>query len=170
MKRPNANEYNPYFQRYIDLTGAGDFLELLKSNTAETVQYFTAIPEDKQSYRYEQGKWTIKEVLMHIIDTERVFIYRALVAGRGDSETPLHKMDPDLYVKGVDVSMRSMDSLVNEFKAVRAGTQVFYENLTDEHSERIGNNGAFPITPRALGYIIMGHIHHHMQIINERYL
>lgn len=170
MKRPNANEYNPYFQGYINLAGEGDFMELLHKNTTATVQYFTNIPTEKHDYRYEPGKWTIKEALMHLIDTERVFIYRALVAGRGDSETPLHKMDPDLYVRGVDVSGRSMESLVNEFKAVRAATEVFYENLTDEHSERIGNNIAFPITPRALGYIMIGHVQHHINVIGERYL
>ncbi len=170
MKRPNSNEYNPYFQGYIDLAGEGDFMELLKKNTADTIRYYSAIPADKQGYRYEPGKWTIKEVLMHLIDTERVFIYRALVAGRGDSETQLHKMDPDLYVRGVDVSGRTMDSLVNEFKAVRGATEVFYENLSDEHSERIGNNAPFTITPRALGFIMIGHIHHHKNIIDQRYL
>ena len=170
MQKPLANEYNPYFQGYINLSGEGDFKELFEKNTANTVYYFSHIPAEKHDYRYEAGKWTIKEVLMHIIDTERVFAYRALVAARGDSETPLHKMDPDLYVKGVEVSGRSLDSLVKEFAAVRGATEVLFENMTDEQSARVGNNIAFPITPRALGYIMMGHIQHHINIINERYL
>lgn len=170
MQRPTPNEYNPYFQRYIDLVDAGDFMEMLRQNTDNTISYFAALPADKHDHRYEEGKWTPKEVLMHIIDTERVFNYRALVAARGDSETPLHKMEPDLYAKNADVTGRTMQSIILEFNAVRAATEVLYEHMTNEQSERIGNNIAFPITPRALGYIIIGHIHHHVNILNERYL
>lgn len=170
MQKPATTEYNPYFQRYIDLTEEGDYMEMLRKNTADTASYFSAIPADKHEYRYAEGKWTPKEVLMHLMDTERVFNYRALVAARGDSETPLHKMDPDLYVKGVDVSGRSMESLLIEFLAVRSATELLYANMTGEQSARVGNNIAFPITPRALGYIIIGHIHHHINILNERYL
>ncbi len=170
MQKPTTNEYNPYFQKYIDLTNEDDFLDQLNENTAETVQFFSQIPEDKHDYKYEQDKWTIKQVFLHIIDTERVFNYRALVASRGDSETPLHKMDPDKYVASVDLSGRTLDSLIWEFTAVRSATVALFENMTDEQSERIGNNIAFPITPRALGYIMIGHILHHIDIMNERYL
>ena len=170
MQKPAANEYNPYFQRYIDLTDDGNFMEIFRKNNVDTIRYFSNIPVDKHEYRYEEGKWTIKETLMHLADTERIFGYRALVAARGDSETPLHKMDPDLYVRGLDVSGRTLDSIVKEFEAVRSSTESLFEHLTDEQSARIGNNIAFPITPRALGYIMMGHIRHHMNIINERYL
>lgn len=170
MQRPTINEYNPYFQRYVDLTTEGNFIEQLQQNTADTIKYFTAIPAGKHEYRYEPGKWTVKESLMHIIDTERVFAYRALVAGRGDSETNLPKMDPDMYVKGVDVSARTLESIVTEFKAVRGATEALFTHMTNEQSERIGNNNSFPITPCALGYIMMGHIKHHMNIIDERYL
>lgn len=170
MQRPTPNEYNPYFQRYIDLVDDGNFMEMLRQNTDNTISYFAEIPADKHEYRYEEGKWTPKEVLMHIIDTERVFNYRALVAARGDSETPLHKMEPDLYAKNAVVTHRTMQSLIMEFNAVRAATEVLYEHMTNEQSERIGNNIAFPITPRALGHIIIGHIHHHVNILNERYL
>lgn len=170
MQRPETSEYNPYFQRYIDLTTDGNYMDMLRKNTEDTIDYFAAIPEEKHEYRYEAGKWTPKEVLMHIMDTERIFNYRALTAARGDSQTPLHKMDPDMYVAGVDVSGRSMQSLLMEFNAVRAATEVLFEHMTDEQSRRVGNNIAFPITPRALGYIIMGHIQHHINILNERYL
>lgn len=170
MQRPSAGEYNPYFQRYVDLTRDGNYMDMLRKNTADIDAFFSSLPEEKLDYRYEPGKWTVKEVLMHLMDTERVFNYRALVAARGDSETPLHKMDPDQYVAGVDVSGRSMQSLLREFRAVRAATEVLYENMTDGQSARTGNNIAFPITPRALGYITIGHTLHHINIINERYL
>lgn len=170
MQKPTINEYNPYFQRYIDLTTDDDFMDQLNENTADAVQYFSQVPADKHDYSYEKDKWTIKQVLQHIIDTERVFAYRALVASRGDSETPLHKMDPDKYVASVDVSERSLESLVWEFTTVRSATMVLYEYMTEEHSERIGNNVGFPITARALGYIMMGHIWHHINIIDERYM
>ena len=169
MKKPMTNEYNPYFQRYIDLTGDGNFEEMFRKNGADTITYFSNLPADKHEFRYEPGKWTIKETLMHLIDTERVFAYRALVAGRADSETPLHKMDPDQYIKGQDVSGRPLESIVKEFATVRAATEVLFDNMTEEQNQRTGNNIAFPITPRALGYIMMGHILHHINIINERY-
>src|SRR5688572_27445300 len=119
MKRPEANEYNPYFQHYIDLAGEGNFLDLFRKNTTETIRFFESIPAGKHDYSYAENKWSVKDVLMHIIDTERVFSFRALVAARGDVNTPLRSVDESLYAKNVDVSRRSMKSLLREFKLVR---------------------------------------------------
>lgn len=170
MQRPQPSEYKPYFQKYIDLVGEGSFAETLSRNTATAMDFFRQLPEDKHNYRYAPGKWTIKDVIMHLIDTERVMSYRALVAARGDSETPLYMMDEDKYAANVDVSNRSMESLLREFEAVRVASESLFTNLSDEQSQRSGNAISYTVTPRALGYIIVGHAEHHMNIIRERYL
>src|SRR5262247_3746050 len=117
MQRPLADEYDEGYQKYLDLVPYGDYLRLLEESSRETVAFFENIPEEKLDYRYAEGKWTIKEVFMHIIDTERVFSHRGLAAARGDAS--LHyRMDEELYARNVDVSDRSSKSLITEFKAV----------------------------------------------------
>lgn len=170
MKKPDTSEYKPYFQRYIDLVKEGDFLAELKENKTETIAFFKSIPENKHNYRYAEKKWTVKEVLMHMIDTERGFSYRILVCARGDGNTPLHPMDEDFYAANVDVTNRSMDSLLQEFETVRKGVTFLFENLTEAQSKFKGNNITHPITARALGYILIGHVKHHNNVIKERYL
>jgi uncharacterized damage-inducible protein DinB len=133
------------------------------------VRYFEGIPEEKLDYRYAEGKWTIKEVFMHIIDTERVFSYRGLVAARGDA-SPHYRMDEDVYARNVDVSQRSLQSLLSEFKAVRASTEHLYANITDAQSKLKCNLVTHPMTARAIGYFVIGHVKHHLNIIQQRYL
>lgn len=170
MQRPTSNEYNPYFQSYINLVPEGDFSDLLDKNTVDALRFFEDIEPEKHNYRYAEGKWTIKDILMHLIDTERVMSYRALVAARGDSNSPLPYMDEDAYAQNVNTFDRDMDSLIDEFAVVRSATGYLFEYLTDEQSQRIGNAHAHPITPRALYYIIIGHVQHHINVIQERYL
>jgi uncharacterized damage-inducible protein DinB len=169
MQRPQTGEFNPYFQRYIDLVVDGDFDAILEENTDEAFDFFQNIPEDKHNFRYEEGKWSIKEVLMHIIDTERVMAYRALVASRGD-KTPLPSFDENAYNASVDVSERSMDSLLYEFQAVRSNTVALFDNMTEAQTQQEGIASNHAVTPRALGYIIVGHVLHHIKVTNERYL
>jgi uncharacterized damage-inducible protein DinB len=169
MQRPSAGEYHENYQKYFDLVPAGAYLELLGQNSNETVRFFEAIPKEKLDYKYAPGKWTIKELLMHVIDTERVFSYRALTAARGD-ETPHYRMDEELYARNVDVSGRSLQSLISEFQAVRTSTEKLFENLTDAQSESRCNVVTHPMTARAIGYFIIGHVLHHLKIIEERYL
>jgi len=107
---------------------------------------------------------------MHIIDTERVFAYRTLVCLRGDHITPLHSMDDNLYASNIDVSTRTMESLIHEFGVVRSNSRLLFENVTETQSKFLGNGVTHPFSARALGLIMMGHILHHMNIINERYL
>jgi hypothetical protein len=169
MQRPLTGEYATGYQQYFDLVPQGDYFSLLKQNTVETTNYFEAIPEERLDYRYAPDKWTIREVFMHIIDTERVFAYRGLVAARGD-QSPHYRMDEGLYAGNVDVSLRSLPSLLAEFKAVRAATEVLYENLSDDQTKRACNIVTYPMTARAIGYFLIGHIKHHLNIIEERYL
>ncbi len=170
MKRPSKGEYNPYFKAYIDLVPEGDFLDLLHQNTKAAVSFFEGIPADKHNYRYEPDKWNIKELLVHITDAERVFSYRALVAARGDKKTPLHPMDDHLYVQNAVVDGRIYDDLVAEFKAVRGATEKLFESLSEKQSAFKADGVSAPITARALGYIITGHMMHHMKVIKQWYL
>jgi uncharacterized damage-inducible protein DinB len=170
MQRPSADEYATGYQKYFDLVPEGDYLNLLSQNSTDTAAYFANISDEKADFKYAAGKWTIKEVLMHIIDTERVFSYRALVAARGDSATPHYRMDEELYAGNVDVSHRAFSSLILEFKAVRNSTEQLFENLTDTQSKLLCNIVTHPMTARAIGYFIIGHTRHHLGIIEARYL
>lgn len=170
MQRPSPSEHNTYFKRYIDLVRDGDFFEIFDQCTATALRFFDSVPAEKQNYRYAEGKWTVKDILMHLIDVDRVFTYRALVAARGDSTTLLASMDEDDYARNVDVTNRSMESLLQEFITVRNGLKMLLQNLTEEQSQRPGNGVGHIITPRAIGYILVGHVEHHLKVIQERYL
>ena len=170
MIRPHKNEYYPGYRPYIDLVKGTHFFKEYDRVTVETVQLFKSISSDKLNYSYAADKWTIKEVLMHIIDTERGFSYRTLVCLRHDNKTPLYAMDEDYYANHVDVSNRSVESMLEEFEIVRKGLRILFENCTDEQSSFLGNGVEYNITARALGYISIGHTKHHLNIIRERYL
>jgi hypothetical protein len=170
MNRPNPNEYNPYFQKYIELVPEGDFDRLFQQSETDLLELFSGIPEDRHDYQYSPDKWTVKQVLLHIIDTERVFAYRSLVAARGDATTLLMPYDDDWYVAQVDISARTLRSLLEEFQIVRKATASIFENLTDSQSQFKANAISHPITARAMGYILIGHIKHHLNILKARYL
>jgi len=170
MQRPETNEYNPNYQKYFDLIPAGEYLKLLKRNERQTSDFLASIPESKHSYRYAEGKWTIKDLVMHVIDTERVFACRALAAARGESDTPFYRMDEELYARNVDVSNRTMVDLVAEFSAVRKATEFLFQHITDDESKRWCNVVVHPMTARAIGYFLIGHAEHHIRIVKERYL
>jgi len=169
MQRPLPDEYAAGYQKYLDLVSEGDYFTLLKQGLIETVAFFEDIPGEKLNYRYAEGKWTIKEVFMHIIDTERVFSYRGLAAARGDT-SPHYRMDEELYARNVDVSGRNLQSLISEFKAVRASTEQLYQHVTDAQSKLRCNIVTHPMTARAIGYFLIGHVQHHVNVIKERYL
>ncbi len=169
MQRPDSNEYDPNYQKYFDLIPDGDYLEMLEQNTIETVEFFERIPAERHAYRYAEGKWTIKEVLMHLIDTERVFAYRALAAVRGDPAR-VYRMDEELYAGNVDVSNRTTGDLISEFKTVRKATEFLFKNVTGEQSKRLCNVVTHPMSARAIGYFIIAHALHHVGVLRIRYL
>jgi hypothetical protein len=169
MDKPQINEYAPAYQKYLDLVQTGNFFELLDENTAQTVAFFKAIDASKENFRYAEKKWTIKEVLVHIIDTERGFSYRAIVCTRQDDKTPLYGMDEDFYGDNVEVSDVSMDSLIEEFLAVRKSLKFIFQHNSVERFSFLGNGVGHPISARALGYLAIGHVKHHVNIVEERY-
>lgn len=170
MKFPEKIEYNPAYQKYLDIVEADNFYAQFDKITDETIAFFKSIPNHKLNYRYADNKWTIKEVLMHIIDTERGFSYRTIVCIRKDNKTPLYAMNEDFYAKNVDVSDRSIESMLHEFEIVRKGFRMLFENCTEEQSLFLGNAVGNNISARALGYISIGHTKHHLNVIKERYL
>tara|TARA_B110000503_G_scaffold66687_1_gene104650 strand:+ start:224 stop:745 length:522 start_codon:yes stop_codon:yes gene_type:complete len=170
MNFPNTTEYNPAFQKYIELVETDNFFSQFDAITTETVNFFKAINTEKLNYKYAENKWTIKEVLMHIIDTERGFSYRAIVCIRQDDKTPLYGMDEDLYAKNVKITERKIENMLEEFVIVRKGFRILFENCTEDKSKFLGNGIGHEISARALGFISIGHTKHHLNIIKERYL
>ncbi len=168
-RRPNANEYNPYYETYVGKVGEGPILSLLSQQGVAIAAFFQNLPADRWDYSYADGKWTIKEMLLHIIDTERIFIYRALRVGRKDS-TPLPGFDQDPYVIASGANSRTAESLMAEYEAVRAASLQLFNHLPADAWEQMGTASDSPITPLALAYIIAGHELHHIKIIKERYL
>jgi len=166
-RRPQAGEYGTYYQLYIDKVPGDDIMKVLSDDTY--MQQIDAIPEDKWLHRYAEGKWSIKEVVLHLIDTERVFAYRALRVGRMDN-TPLPGFDQDAFVPHSNADNRSKSSLMEEYRSVRKATVHLLESLGDEELAYIGRASDHPITPLALAYLVAGHQIHHIQLFNERYL
>lgn len=164
-----VGEYNPYYQTYIDKANALAIPEGLSANSKSVVAFFESIPKDKLEYRYAEGKWTIKELLHHIIDTERIFAYRALRVARKD-KTPLPGFDENEYVLPAKSNDRSIESLLSEYKAVRQATLALFETFTNEMLIEIGTASNSPISARAIGFIITGHENHHCEVVKERYL
>lgn len=168
-RRPNANEFNPYYQTYVGKVGEGNILSILEQQEAEMASFYESIPEDRWEYRYAEGKWTPKEVLLHIIDAERVFSYRALRVGRADT-TPMPGFDQDPYVETSAANDRTPASLIAEYRAVRQATLALFKNLPASAWDQLGTASDSPISPLALAYIIAGHEIHHSMITKERYL
>jgi len=168
-KNLNTNEYNIYYRPYIDLASSSDLIEGLKQNLASVLDFYSELPKAKHNYTYADGKWTIKDILLHIIDTERIFTYRALRVARED-KTPLAGFDQDNYVISSQSLLRPLEDVLEEYKAVRKATIALYSSFDTEALQRIGEASGSPISVRAIGYILTGHENHHNQVIKERYL
>ncbi|MEZ4802649.1 MAG: DinB family protein [Gelidibacter sp.] len=164
-----SNEYNPYYQTYINKTENLNLKDGLRHNFETVSSFLKILPADKLEYRYAEGKWTIKEVLLHLVDAERIFAYRALRIARED-QTPLPGFDQDIYVVPSKANDRSFESLINEYKTVRDATIALFDTFDQKMLTAIGTASNSPISVRALGFIIMGHENHHCEVIKERYL
>jgi uncharacterized damage-inducible protein DinB len=169
IARPPEGEYLPYYGRYIGLVPDGDIVEALRTQIGETLSLLRGIDDARALYRYAPGKWSIKEVVGHMADVERVMAYRALRVAR-DDETPLPGFDENAYVPAAKFDARSLASLAHELAAVRAATIAFFETLDPSAATRRGTANDATITARALAYIIAGHERHHVKLLRERYL
>ena len=171
MEKLNALEYDSDFQGYIDLALNKniDINQCLKVSLEESNIFFNQVPIEKQLFKYAEKKWTIKEILQHIIDTERILSYRVLRIVRND-KTKIPGFDENLYVANSNANQRNMDDLFHEFIEVRRSTISLFKGISDRSLSSIGNAGGKNISVRALGYIISGHLLHHINIIKQRYL
>lgn len=167
--RPLDTEYAPYYGRYISRVPEGDVVRTLETQLAETLALLRAIPEERAGHRYAEGKWTLKEVVGHVSDSERIFAYRALRIGRGDT-TPLPGFEQEDYVRGTDFNRRPLADLAAELEAVRRATILLLRGMDDTALARRGTASGYEVTARALAYIIAGHERHHVGVIRERYL
>ncbi len=159
--------YDPYIKALVDKEKS--IFENLKDTHKEAIALLKDLPEAKQHFRYSEGKWTIKELLQHLIDAERIMSYRALRFARRDT-TKLEGYDENEYVKNSNGNIRDYNDLLEEFSSVRNATILLFNSFTDEALERIGSANGSIFSVRALGFIISGHLQHHLTIIKDRYL
>lgn len=168
MAFPSEGDYAPYYKKYIDKVKGDTIADIIRNHSEDIFFYYNNIPEDKAGYAYAEGKWTVKDVLQHVIDAERVFSYRAMRISRNDS-TPLPGFDENEYAKYSGASARSLSSLKEELAAVRNATDLLLQSFTEEQLAIKGTASDQPVTVNALAYIIYGHLIHHKNILEERY-
>ncbi len=169
MSKPLPANYPLYFQRYVDQVAEDDLSTAFKNQSSGIKQFLSTIDEAKSTYAYAEGKWTLKEVLQHIIDAERIFSYRALCISRKEKNS-LSGFDENEYAANSNGNARKWQDLVDEFVTVRKGTEIMFNSFTDEMLENSGLSNNNPITVKSLGFITLGHFNHHKKIIEERYL
>ena len=169
MNRPETDEFDPYYNTYISLIEGDNVRPVLDAQAHELRSMFSDVPEQTGTYAYADGKWTIKELLSHLIDAERMFAYRILRISRGD-KTPIEGFEQDGYIENSNANNRSFADLLDEFDLQRRSNMLFVNNLSDEASRRIGTANERSISVRALVFIMAGHVRHHFNILKDRYL
>lgn len=166
--RPDDTEYAPFYAPYVAGVPEADVVATLRDSGREIVAELSAIPESRGGFRYAPGKWTIREVVGHLIDAERIFGYRALRLARGDA-TPLPGFEENDYARTAGSDARTMADLVDELRIVREGTARLFASFPDEAWTRRGIVNHREVSVRALAYITAGHARHHMAVLRERY-
>jgi hypothetical protein len=168
MKRPEANEYAPYYGRYVDLATESDIVPALEKQAGETAKILAAIDEKRSAHRYAPDKWSIKQLVGHIADTERVFSFRALTFARGDKE-PLPGMEQDDWMRTSDFDRWTFADLRENLAAVRHASVLMFRNLPAEAWDRRGTASGNPVSVRALAFMTVGHERHHLRVLREKY-
>ena len=169
IPKPEPGEHDAYFSTYIDRVEEGDLLDNVERQASEVAELFGDLSEAQGEYRYAPNKWSIKEVLGHLIDTERVFAFRALWIAR-EGPVGLPGFEQDDFVRNADSDRRSMKSLVAEFVHLRKSTLDLLSSFDEADWEQTGVSSGIPLSVRAIGYILVGHVRHHQEILEERYL
>ena len=169
IERPAPDEYAPYFAKYVEQVAGDDVLALLRRQVEETAALVGGLDDRQADYRYAAGKWSIKEVVGHVTDTERIMVYRGVCFARGEAAA-LPGFDENAYVAHAKFGGRRLADLVAELRAVRAATVAFFSGLDAEELLRRGTANARPYSVRAVAYVVAGHERHHATILAERYL
>jgi len=168
MPRPSSNEYGSFYKNYINYTSGKDYAILVQQYNERIVAFWDAIPIEKINFAYAPNKWTIKQMFQHVIDTERIFAYRALAVARAETK-PLPGFDENEYAKNATAANRHWKDMLVEWRVVRQSTNLMFASFTAEQMKRMGTASDNPISVNALGFIIFGHALHHLHILKERY-
>lgn len=158
-----------YYHSYIEKVPEGELIELFDFSLKESLRSLVMIDDEKGNYAFAEGKWTIKDILQHLIDTERIFCYRALAFARGD-QTNIPGYDHNAYVESAQANQRSMKSLLEELKRLRASTIDLFSNLSEDQMKLKGTANGQELSVKQLAYVIIGHEMHHLSVINQKYL
>ncbi|MFN7957431.1 MAG: DinB family protein [Holophagaceae bacterium] len=169
LRKPLPSEYGTAYAHYLGATPEGDLLAVLEAQAAEVAALFGGLTEAQGAYRYAPGKWSLKDLLQHLSDGERIFAYRTLRLGRGDA-TPLPGFEEDAYAAAAKADERSLPELLADFRAAREATLTLCRNLPAAAWDFKGTTSGKQITARCIPYIIHGHAAHHLAVIRERYL
>ena len=164
-----STEFHSYFKSYMDKVGDISLKEALDNGWEDTISFFESIPESKLNFRYSKGKWTIKDILLHLIDAERAFSYRALQFARSDN-ADLEGFDENIFVENAQANSRTLLSLIGEYDKVRQSSIYLFNSFSNDVLKRTGKANGKTLSIRAAGFLICGHEIHHKEIIKERYL
>lgn len=169
MPRPLENDYAPFAHAYVSKVKSNDVKTMIEQEAGPVETFYMNLPEEKANYRYAEGKWTLKDLLQHVIDTERVLCHRILRIARKD-QAPNLPFDEDSYAANAGADKRSFPSLKEEFQALRKSTNLMLQSMTEEQLSATGISSNHHATANAIAFIIIGHLKHHQVIIEERYL
>ncbi len=167
--RPTKTDYAEYYQKYIDLIEGDDIIHILTSLNLEVSDVFNSFPLHKGDYAYAEGKWTVKEVAGHMMDTDRIFAYRALAIARGEKQ-PLPSFDQNEYVKNGNFNLRNISDITYEYRLVRESNLLMFKGFDESVYKNRGFAAGYEVTVLALMWIIAGHQKHHLNILREKYL
>lgn len=168
MKRPDPSQYAPAHAGYVALVPEDDILSAMQQQSSAMQKFLASLDEARVAHRYAEGKWSVKEVIGHIADAERVIAYRALAIARGEQQ-PLPGFDENSYVENASFDDWKLGDLAEQYALVRRANIVFFQNLRPEAWDRRGTANQAPVSVRGLAYVIVGHERHHLQVLRERY-
>lgn len=166
--RPQPNDFAPAFAGYVSLVPEEDVMSVIETQSSEMQKLLATLDETQAAFRYADGKWSVKEVVGHLVDAERVFGYRALCISRGEQQS-LPGFDENEYVRNANFDAWKVGELAEMYALTRRANIVFFRNLPEEAWDRRGVANNNPVTVRALAYIIAGHERHHLKVLHERY-
>jgi hypothetical protein len=169
MNRPTETEYASYYQDYVNQVNETDIMAVLRSEIDDLDVLLNRLPAEKETYAYAEGKWTIREIIGHLIDGERVFGYRALCIARGEKQN-LPGFEQDDYLRTSPYNRVELEELLSELRLVRLSNIAMFRTLDEEAWNRVGLANNNEVTVRALAFIMAGHLRHHMKVLRERYL
>jgi hypothetical protein len=168
ISRPAPAEYAPSFAGYVSLVPETELLAVLEAQPAELARLSSGVSSDREKFRYAEGKWTIRELVGHLVDSERIFGYRAFCISRGE-QAPLPAFEENEYITNSHYDDVSLGDLVSEFAALRGTNLAFLRRLEDKEWERLGTSNMNPASVRALAFFMAGHVRHHVGVLRDRY-